>query len=947
MKWLIYLCFLVSGVTGLVYEVVWGRFLQLFIGASSYAHTVVLATFMGGLALGNALFGRVVDRPVRKLRLYGLLEVGIGLTCALFPALFEGLSQAYLAVASPDPTAVGNLLLKLLFAVLGMLLPSVLMGGTLPVLAKYVIRHMSEVGNKVGILYFLNSAGAMTGCLLAGFYLVAKFGLELSMVLTAFVNVAIGILFLVLARKETPTVADESPAPVVPAGASITYTDRQVRWTYGFIFVTGTLTMVYELVWIRLLGLVMGSSTYSFSIMLFTFIGGIALGGLIVSQLLRKERDALMLFALCELGVFLSLILLMPLYERLPYTFVVLASVLTRTEATFPVYVGLKIAVCTMAMSLPAVLIGMTLPLASRVGVRGLKILGTGVGSIFSVNTLGNVIGAVLGGFVLIPWLGLQGALQLGIFFTGLAGIGLLVLANRGPRARYMVGGAAAVAFVATLFFMPRWDPALLNGGIYRKGLKRALDYEAYAEMLKADELVYHKDGPDTSVVVMRGRDDPERLWLKVNGKTDASTMSDMSTQLHLGHLPMLLHPNPKRGLIIGLGSGCTANAVLKYDIERLDIVEISEAVVEASRHFAPVIPSPMDDPRVHLHVTDAKEYLRLQPEGSWDFIISEPSNPWIAGIGNLFSEEFFHEARSHLRAGGVMVQWVQLYELNDRIAEVIFNTFGSVFPQATLWHPGIMDVIAVGAAEPLEVDFDRVEQMLASPAIHDSLNDKRVREKIDSALLFFSMQLLGPKSFRGVYPGEGIINSDYFPFLEFEAPRMLYVNDEVQRHFHMDVRRLHRDVGDLYLNDYLGRRKLDVSDLRNLIGYFGTKGTAFDDPLLPGLMAAYDDISEGESVAHDLYLQGANLKLFGERALWKDRQARGAMSKEDWLAYLRFEARALRRLTNVYVDAPAHDYEAALRECLARFPEKQEKLLRDNVRLAKDLGRKPYIPAP
>ncbi len=321
MRAIIYLCFLLSGVTGLVYEVLWGKYLQLFIGATSYAHTIVLATFMAGLAIGNSLFGRLSDRTRRVLLLYAVLELGIGLACALFPAFFGGLTQVYLSLASSDPAATWNLVLKIMLAVSSFLVPTVLMGGTLPVLARFTVRHVSEVGNKVGFLYFINSAGAMMGCLLAGFVLIPEYGLELSVILTAMVNIAIGLLFLLLRRFEEPlpqAVADESPGAVQAGTRS--YTETQVRGVYLVVGFTGVLTMIYEVVWIRLLGLVLGSSTYSFSLMLFTFIGGIAIGGAVVARIMRKDRDALHLFALCELGLFASLLLVMPLYDRLPYS---------------------------------------------------------------------------------------------------------------------------------------------------------------------------------------------------------------------------------------------------------------------------------------------------------------------------------------------------------------------------------------------------------------------------------------------------------------------------------------------------------------------------------------------------------------------------------------------------------------------------------------------------
>jgi len=956
MHWLVYGCFLLSGVTGLVYEVLWGRYFQLFIGASSYAHTVVLATFMGGLALGNALFGRLVDKPVRTLRIYGLLELGIGAACALFPATYVWLSSAYLGLASPDTDSPINLVLKLLFAVAAMLIPTILMGGTLPVLVRTIIRRMREVGSKVGTLYFLNSAGAMLGCLIAGFYLIPGFGLELSFILTAIVNIVIGIVFLILSKRYERSPAAETSSPLSSEAplqeARRTYSDNQIKGVYAVILLTGALTMVYELVWIRLLGLVTGSSTYSFSIMLFTFIGGIALGGLIVSRLLRKDRDALLLFALCELGVFISILAMMPFYQRLPYYFNVFATMLTRSELTFPLFIAIKILMCTFAMSLPAILIGMTLPLASRIAVKGLTILGTGVGNVFSINTLGNVAGALVGGFVLIPWLGLHGAMIVGLFFTAAAGIGLLLLANRGSSLqRYVAAGVTGVVFVVAFLASPDWDPALLSIGLFRDKARFAESYEEYLQKAAEHNVIYAKDGADLTVVVLQDPKEPDLRWLKVNGKSDASTGIDMATQLHLGHIPMLLHPEPLKVLVIGLGSGCTANAVLNYDVDHLDIAEISDSVVEASRKFQPVLPSPLDDPRTELHVADAKEFLALQPEATYDVIISEPSNPWIAGIGNLFSEEFFVAAKSRLKPGGLMVQWVQLYEMHDRIASVIFNTFSAVFPHVTAWHPGSMDLIIVGSAGPHPVDYGRLGKMLADPAIRAELTSARVREKVHTPLTFLAMQFMGARSFAEAFPGEGTINSDFFPFLEFEAPRMLFVDEGVKELFGHDNRRHPREGSDLYVAEYLGERTLKTQEIHELLIYFGSQYGKFYIPLIPCFIDAYMRVAKKDKVAQEFFFQEAMLNFFGRRALWQSRISQGAMTDDDWLKYLAFETKALGRLTTVFHRASPDEYLYVLGESMSRFPNLVGAFTQNHEKMVRKLGRTdihmPIAPAP
>ncbi|MBD3241613.1 MAG: hypothetical protein GF331_13570, partial [Chitinivibrionales bacterium] len=459
MQLLVVFLFLISGATGLVYEVAWGKYLGLFFGSTAAAHTVVLATFMGGLALGNRLFGIVADRMERRLVLYGLLELGIAAWCLAFPVLVSGLSALYLALASTDTAATGNLILKTVLSVAGILPPAVLMGGTLPALTRHFTHQVSEIGRTVAFLYFVNSAGAALGCLVAGFVLIAALGLDGTMVLTALVNALVGGVCVWLGRKPVEAVSS-SDSTRRPSSARV-YSATQQRIVLALMFASGCVSMLYELVWIRLLALVMGSSTYSFSIMLFTFIAGISIGALIVSLLSSRIHDPLRWFALAELGVCVSLAVMIPFYERLPYWFNVLAAVLERKESLFPMYLILKTAISFGLMLLPTVLIGMTLPLASAVVSSRLEVLGRSVGGVFSVNTLGNVVGSVGSGFVLIPAFGLQWGMETGILLSGLIGAVALGTARRGTVRWAWGGGAAATALLVLVLLKtvsPRWS---------------------------------------------------------------------------------------------------------------------------------------------------------------------------------------------------------------------------------------------------------------------------------------------------------------------------------------------------------------------------------------------------------------------------------------------------------------------------------------------------------
>ena len=927
MRLLIYFCFFLSGLCGLSYEVLWARYLKLLTGTDAFSYAVVLVTFMGGLAAGNALFGRISDRRAGKLSLYGLLELGIGISCALFPYFLEAASRLYFMLASTDPGAAGNLALKFALSAVTMLLPTILMGGTLPVLSTYSIRHINELGSKVGLLYFINSAGAACGCLLTGFYLIARLGLEASVYLMAAVNMGIGVTCLCLRSYEQTREDDCAALRAEGAGRGLQAADEnaltnpaagsqaEISLTYACIFLSGILAMSLEVIWIRLLSLVLDSSTYSFSIMLFTFISGITLGAMAVAVIMRKKRNALLLFGLSELGVFVSLVMLMPVYERLPYYFNVLASMLVREESNYPVYQSLKILISILIMAGPTICIGMTLPLASSVCVRRINILGRGIGSVFSINTMGNVLGAALCGLVIVPALGLQKTMEVIILMSGMLGAVLLCAAmkNRGVW-RYAIPAAVPLIFLAFCSLTADWSGAVFNSGYFRLTGRIAQSYQEYLAKREANEVLFHEDGPDVSVVVTRHKKETHyQLSLRVNGKTDASTGLDMDTQVLAGHIPLLLHPDPKDIMIVGYGSGITAGAVLRHPVASCDIAELSGAVVRAARLFNFVSGNPLADPRARLWIADGKEFLRLQPEKSYDIIISEPSNPWIAGIGNLFSVEYFAEAARHLKPGGMMVQWLQLYETTDEIISILMNSLRSVFPYATVWNLN-NDIIVIASLEAQRPDYVLLERRLKDPKIISDLTHPLLSAGIKTPLQLLSAQMLSSETFRSLFTGRGPLNSDYFPVVEYEAPRALFCNSVPENFIRSDDRLKSREENRLFIAGYPGSRDLSAEEMLSLQNLFAVR-SGKNEKAISGILS-YDLFMRGGSAAaaviDRLMTDDDSLDWLARRRLWEAKASSGPMTREDARNYLNFEFQLLTEKTSVFAETDRSAFKTA-----------------------------------
>lgn len=844
LRFLVYGCFFLSGATGLVYEVVWAKYLATVIGSTTAATTVVLATFMGGLALGNHLLGRQADRVRNRLKFYGWLEIGIGLYCALSLQIIDWGGELYVSLASSSfPPGPLVHFLRLVLAAAALLLPTALMGGTLPVLVRLWVRSLDGTARGVASLYSINSFGAVLGSLLAGFFLIRALGMSLSMLLAAGVNILVGAAAIGLnafALKNPPPLEGDSPPRAQSAGS-----DRIMRLALVGAALSGAAAMIYEVGWIRLTAMVWGSSTYSFTVMLAAFISGIAIGSVIAKSIARRRTDLFWIFGLCELCVAFSMLLSIPLYSRLPYSFTHLGSYLVRTPEAFTFY-QILVFLCSLAvMILPTVFQGMTLPLISQVASDQLSRLGRSVGRVFSVNTLGTLCGAIFAGLFLMPTIGTRHTLEVGVALT-LGTAALVFLGDSGAaRVKRMAGVAAGLIAVLGYYVLaPAWDPNVLNSGAFRRKNLQA-SFDEFRQMVGKGKILYHRDGADCTVAVIqtpRGKDSTQ-LILVVNGKTDASTEGDLATQLLTAHVPLVLHPRAKDVLVIGLGSGITAGGVLQHEVRRLDLVEISREVVEAQSFFAPFNNQAMLDPRLHLTVDDARTFLRTVPR-RYDVIINEPSNPWISGIGALMAEEFFREARRHLNPGGVFVQWIQGYEFSDDLFRTVLATLRKAFPHISGWVSLAGDYYFLCSAEAPGTDLKAAAEEMAKPKVSQSL--KRVG--ISSLATLLSLEMMTSPTlaeFSEATP----TNTDNFPVLEYDAPRAFFLGKGVQSTADLDDRlRPHRWNGLLLKKWMDGRRGLSSQEFEEIIAYFERWRSAnplFTQAVLQEWVSAHPDRKE------------------------------------------------------------------------------------------------------
>ena len=756
------LCFFASGAAGLLYEIVWSKQLAYVLGSSLHAVAAVVAAFLAGLAIGARVLGVPLARRGNGARTYALLEVGVALLgIALLPLLRASdpvIGELYRALGG-ETGAFAAVRLGLL--VVFLLPPAALMGATLPVLVAHVERDL--VGAGLARLYALNTFGAVAGSLAAGFVLLPNLGL------TATTFVAAGLNLVVAALAWNAGGAKAEPAaPVLAAtSAPASMLDARTRTVVAVLFaLSGFGALAFQIAWVRLFGLVFGSSVYSFSAVLGLYLLGIALGAALVGPRLVRV-GTLSGFALLQLGLAASAALAVQAFPGLPQ------RMLEMGTAAGGDWRGLLLAetgTVALLIGLPCVLLGAIFPVAVR--LLQSRDGGHAAGVAYAVNTTGTIAGSLAAGFVLVPRFGVQGT-HLGAVVLA-AGIGVVAIAlawGRGERTGMAPVFAVLLAIMTAIFvgIAPAWDATLMTAGVYRPAVAYRVNafsagaLDAVRRATAQDHVLYYHEGINASVILgtdPQGKD----LWLRVGGKVDAST-SDMETQVLLGLLPAVLADSGARALVIGHGSGVTTAAVLAGGAGKTEVVELEPGVIAASRWFHAKGEDPLDDPRTTLVMGDARTHL-LHSAGRYGLIVSEPSNPWIAGVNNLFTVDFYRRVKSRLEPDGVFCQWLQLYELSPETWSTLLRSYLEVFPEGQLfcvWRN--VDLLLIAAPKGRTLDLAR----LRTPAARRMLDRARIAnpERLATywAAPFDSLRSLA---------GAGEFNRDDRPVVEYRAPKDL-----------------------------------------------------------------------------------------------------------------------------------------------------------------------------
>jgi spermidine synthase len=758
-KIILCLLFACSGFCALVYEVLWTKYLSLVFGTTMIAVSLVAATFMGGLALGSYLVGRYADHESNLLSIYALLELGIALCALLFPPSLGLVERAYAAISQSCPgCGPATHLAHLGFSALLLLPPTVCMGGTFPLMCRFFARKKS--GGQIGRLYALNTLGATLGAFLSGYLLIPALGLSLTGYLAAAANLVIAAASWQIARHAGGTVARDVSLSTRDEQPLHAAQHRLVLIAIGCI---GFFSLAYEILWTRVLLLFLGNTTYAFALLLSVFLVGIALGGALYARLVHPQLDERVLFIRLSLGMAVSVLATVPFYDQLARLFLLAHQASGERWWHLSMLSSL---IVLLVIGLPTVLSGALLPAAVALLNPGKGHTGEGVGLVVLHNTLGAVAGSLAAGFLLIPWLGLLGSFRLLAALNLLLALALWLRFRPTGRllCRFVPVFVTAGLVVALLPF--EWDARLMNSGVYIYAPKYT-QMGGIDKILEDERIVATFEGRDTTAAVHESLDGRFRFFT-VNGKTDGGNGRDMSTQILVGHLPLLLHQAPSDVLVIGLGTGITLRGLGDHPTQAIDCVEIAPEVVEASAWFEKDNGYALRNPKVRLIVDDGRNLL-LTSLKRYDVIVSEPSNPWQTGNANLFTAEFYRLAASRLKPGGLFCQWLGLYDITPENLKIACNTFLQTFPRVLAFRAGT-DLILVGGQQELLFDYRRMQQRLAAPGVRNALGEIGIGSPGELVALHY---LYSEQPLQSIARGSRL-NTDDRPVLEYSAKHNL-----------------------------------------------------------------------------------------------------------------------------------------------------------------------------
>ena len=703
MRIVVYILFALSGFAGLIYEGSWARYLKLFLGHSSYGQVLTLCIYMGGLAIGSFVAGKMVEKVKRPLLGYAAVELVIGIGGVVYHPLYNLLTEYFFDsewIASLGFT--GAEIAKVVLATGSTLPIAIAVGMTFPFIAAGLMRK-SGAEVSLPMLYFTNSLGSAIGILVTSYTLIPVLGNHFTLCVAASINFLLALIFGFIGFSTSPNYEDdevlrdgESGQKSEPLNEDYVKEHKlpmppKTMWLW-IAAITGLTSFVYEIVWIRLLSLLMGSSSHSFDQMLSAFILGLAIGSAVSGKLLKK--DSLVVLSMAQ--ILMAFFALCTLYFHKPFWGMMNEAnqIFNLTDDGYFCWSLFKYALSVLWMVPTSFFAGMTLPLITVILTRAFKSEAP-IGKVYGWNTVGSIVGSAGGGLLLLPLLQLKGALVLAAVLDFV--IGFLLLVKYRKRFRYSVPFYVICILMILPSFIVDFDPRLITSGVFR----------SYKNLYSEDEVTVH-DGKTATISFHKSK---VHYYIKTNGKPDASLRLDRShpiesdelTQAATAFMPMAVKTEPYDAAMVGFGSGMGAHYLLSDPLLRdFDCIEIEEEMMNLAKGFYPWNARGYDDPRIHIYIDDAQTFF-LTNRRQYDLIISVPSNPWVSGVASLFSHEFYTRMRRYMKPGGLWVQWIQTYEFNDQLFLNILKALDVAFPYVSLYKAADEpDIIIIASDEPV-----------------------------------------------------------------------------------------------------------------------------------------------------------------------------------------------------------------------------------------------------
>lgn len=737
-----------SGVSALIYQIVWIRRFGLVFGVDVFTMATVLSAFMGGLAIGSLIFGRLADKLKNPLTLFLILESGIGLFAILFPFTFKGLINLYTPIIqSPGISDYSGQVVKFIFSFIYLLIPTTLMGGTLPVIFKFFVKRLNNLGWHISSLFAINNLGAVIGCFLAGFILIKTFGITASLYIAASINLINAIVVFVVSKRipygneegQTEVIQTYLPDETNSLSKSML---KMVLWVFA---IEGFATLAFEVIWTRIfIGFSFDKTTYFYSVIVLGFVFGLSLGSFLISKWIDTRKNLVTFLAVIEIVIGISSMLLLMLFSKLSLS-------LNLHRTVFDPWIkiiGKEYLIFFLILILPATLTGMVYPVVSKLYADNVGKLGRRMGMIGFLDTIGSVVGSFAAGFILIPLLGVVESFITIVALNIMMGI-MLLFFNKTMQKRLKFIMLLSTVILSVLLFLKA--PAKKYFSWWDKSKN-----EPWTNFV--EKIPFYYEGTDATVTL---RQYHNYMALNINGHNTAYTsLKDQIVNRMLGYVPYMVHPKPKKALVIGFGLGFTVESLIQNEIDTVDVAEICPGVIKSGLAMNTWNNAALKNPKVHTHLEDGRELL-FKTKAKYDIITSNAVHPRLSN--NIYTQDFYELCVSRMNKGGIMCQWATPNWMNEAEFKAQMKAFVNAFRYCQLWYINEYTIILIGSGEPIRINYNLISERFGDAKVKEDLLNINMTDPFEFVSQF-SMQ----KDMLMKYSQDGASNTDDFPIVEF-----------------------------------------------------------------------------------------------------------------------------------------------------------------------------------